>query len=81
MSRRLRSLRGYDVLRGARGRIAVDIEALARVVEQFSLAVLALSPWVAEIDVNPLLAVGDQFTMLDALIVPFTAATGATSTG
>jgi acetate---CoA ligase (ADP-forming) len=81
VSRRLRSLRGYDVLRGARGRIAVDIEALARVVEQFSLAVLALSPWVAEIDVNPLMAVGDQFTMLDALIVPFTAATGATSTG
>jgi hypothetical protein len=81
VSRRLRSLRGYDVLRGARGRIAVDIEALARVVEQFSFAVLALSPWVAEIDVNPLMAVGDQFTMLDALIVPFTAATGATSTG
>ena len=80
VSRRLRSLRGYDVLRGARGRAAVDVEVMARVVEQFSLAALALAPWVAEIDVNPLLAVGDQFTMLDALIVPITAATGATST-
>ena len=81
VSRRLPSLRGYDLLRGGRGRIPVDLEALAGLVEQFSLEAWSLAPWVAEIDVNPLLAVGDEFTMLDALIVPLTGATWAASTG
>ena len=81
VSRRLPSLRGYDLLRGGRGRIPVDLAALARLVEQFSHETWSLAPWVAEIDVNPLLAVGDEFTMLDALIVPLTGATWAASTG
>jgi acyl-CoA synthetase (NDP forming) len=81
VSRRLPSLRGYDLLRGGRGRVPVDLEALAQLVERFSLQARSLAPWVAEIDVNPLLAVGDQFTMLDALIVPLTVATWATNTG
>ena len=69
------------MLCGDRGRVPVDIEALARLVERFSREAWTLAPWVAAIDVNPLLAVGDQFRMLDALIVPLTAATWATSTG
>jgi acetate---CoA ligase (ADP-forming) len=81
VGRRMPSLRGYDVLRGARGRLAVDVDALAGVVERFSVAAASLAPWVGEVDINPLLAVGNQFTMLDALIVPLTAATGVTSTG
>ena len=81
VKRRLPSLRGYDLLRGVRGRPAVDVAALAGIVERFSVAAATLAPWVGEVDVNPLLAVGDQFTMLDALIVPLTAATVATSTG
>ena len=79
--RRLEGLRGYDLLGNVRGRDPIDIGALAEVVEQFSVAAAVLAPWVAEIDINPLLAIRDQFTMLDALIVPATAKTAAASTG
>jgi acyl-CoA synthetase (NDP forming) len=76
---RLPWLRAYGLLAGARGRAAVAIDGLSGVVERFSIAAATLAPWVAEIDVNPLLVSGDQFTMLDALVVPVSAATAATN--
>jgi acetyltransferase len=43
----------YAVLRGIRGRAAVDLAELERILVQFSLLV-AEQPWIREIDVNPL---------------------------
>ena len=77
--RRLPTLRGFNLLSGVRGREPIDIDALAQIVERFSIAAAALSCDVAEIDVNPLLAVRDQFTMLDALIVPINATIAGTN--
>jgi hypothetical protein len=78
---RLPALRGFRALTGARNRTAVDLDALAATVSCFSTAAAALAPWVSEIDVNPLVAAGDSFTMLDALIVPVSVRNAASSTG
>lgn len=77
---RLPTLRGFGRLHGGRGRDAVDLTALADVVRRFSLAATRLAPYVSEVDINPLLATGDRFVILDALIVPMTASGAATNT-
>jgi acyl-CoA synthetase (NDP forming) len=63
-------LKGAAVLRGARGRPAVDVEALADVVLRVAAAMTA-RPEISEIDINPLtvLPSGQGAIALDALIV------------
>jgi acyl-CoA synthetase (NDP forming) len=63
-------LKGAAMLRGARGRPAVDIEALADVVLRIAAAMMA-RPEIIEIDVNPLavMPAGQGAIALDALIV------------
>jgi succinyl-CoA synthetase beta subunit len=58
------------MLRGARGRPAVDVEALADVVLRIAAAMMA-RPEISEIDVNPLavMPAGQGAIALDALIV------------
>lgn len=58
----------YTALRGVRGRAAVNLAELERVLVQFSLLV-AEQRWVKEIDVNPLLVSAEQMLALDARIV------------
>jgi acetyltransferase len=58
----------YHVLKGARGRTPVDVEALANLLVRFSLFIQAL-PDIAECDINPLLATPEGFIALDARIV------------
>ena len=58
----------FHVLKGARGRTPVDIEALANLLVRFSLFIQAL-PDIAECDINPLLATAEGFIALDARIV------------
>jgi acetyltransferase len=58
----------YTALRGVRGRPAVNLLELERVLVQFSLLV-AEQRWIKEIDVNPLLVSADQMLALDARIV------------
>lgn len=67
---RLPELRSYPRLLGARGVEPVDLPKLARVVAHFSQIAHARRDEVATMEINPLLAVGDKFTMLDALIIP-----------
>jgi acetyltransferase len=45
----------YKALKGVRGRLPVDLDALARLLVQFSRLVVE-QPWIKEIDINPLLA-------------------------
>jgi acetate---CoA ligase (ADP-forming) len=65
----LLSLRAAPMLRGARGRSPVDLDAAAAAVAALS-HVAAAHPEIAEIEVNPLLALPDGAVGLDARVVP-----------
>jgi acetyltransferase len=58
----------FTALRGVRGRKPVDLDALAEVLVRFSQLVVE-QPWIAELDVNPLLATPDRLVALDARVV------------
>ncbi len=59
----------YGALKGVRGRKAVDLDALAQLLVRFSQLVVE-QRWISEIDINPLLASGDDgFIALDARVV------------
>jgi acetate---CoA ligase (ADP-forming) len=64
----LLSLRAAPLLRGARGRRAVNLDAAASAVAALS-RVAAAHPEVAEIEVNPLLALPDGALGVDARVV------------
>jgi acetate---CoA ligase (ADP-forming) len=64
----LLSLRAAPLLRGARGRRAVDLDAAAATVAALS-RVAAAHPEIAEIEVNPLLALPEGVLGLDARAV------------
>jgi acetyltransferase len=58
----------FEALEGVRGRSAVDIEALERLLVRFSQLVVE-QRWIREIDINPLLVSPEQIIALDARIV------------
>ena len=64
------SLRGAAALRGARGGVMSDIDALVHAIELIG-GLLRATPGIAEIEVNPLLVLpkGEGVVALDALIV------------
>ncbi len=64
-----RSLRIAPLLDGARGRPAVDVAAAARAAAALS-RIAAEHPEIAEVEINPLLALPDGALGLDARIVP-----------
>ena len=66
----IQRLKGSRVLRGARGALPADIEALADSVVRIG-AVVCAQPEITEIDINPLvvLPAGAGVIALDALIV------------
>jgi acetyltransferase len=58
----------YEALKGVRGRKAVDLVALAKLMVRFSQLVVE-QPWIKEIDINPLLVSSEQLLALDARVV------------
>jgi acetyltransferase len=58
----------YKALKGVRGRSPVDLVALEQLMVRFSQLVVE-QRWIAEIDINPLLASAKQLIALDARIV------------
>jgi acetyltransferase len=58
----------YNALKGVRGRAAVDLAGLERLLVRFSLLV-AEQRWIKEIDINPLLVSTNQLLALDARMV------------
>ncbi|MFH1573928.1 MAG: GNAT family N-acetyltransferase, partial [Acidobacteriota bacterium] len=58
----------YRALRGFRGREPVDMPALEKILVRFS-QLLVEQPWIAEIDVNPLLVSAQGHLVLDARVV------------
>jgi len=58
----------YTALKGVRGRPPVDLPALEQLLVRFSQLVVE-QPWIAEIDINPLLASPESLIALDARVV------------
>ena len=58
----------YQALKGVRGKQPVDLEALETLLVRFSQLVTDF-PEIAEMDINPLLASGEQIVALDARIL------------
>jgi acetyltransferase len=66
--RMMEQTRIFTALKGVRGRKAVNTAALEHLLVRFSQLVLE-QPWIAEIDINPLLASPERLLALDARIV------------
>ena len=66
------SLKGRSILQGARGAKPADLDAVARVLVNFSQLCLDLKDEVREIDINPLVVFeqGKGVKALDCLVVP-----------
>jgi acetyltransferase len=58
----------FKALKGVRGRLPVDLVALENLMVRFSQLV-AEQPWIAEIDLNPLLASSEGLLALDARVL------------
>ena len=58
----------YEALKGVRGRDAVDLDGLERLMVRFSQLVVE-QKWIKEIDINPLLASEERLLALDARVV------------
>ena len=66
--RMMEQTRIFTALKGVRGRRPVNMVALEQLLVRFSQLVLE-QPWIAEIDINPLLASPERLLALDARIV------------
>lgn len=60
----------FKALKGVRGRKPVNIDALEKLLVQFSNLVVE-HPWIKEIDINPLLASPERLVALDARVVVY----------
>jgi acetyltransferase len=58
----------YEALHGIRGRKAVDLNALDAILVRFSQLIVE-QPWIAECDINPLVASATQLIALDGRVV------------
>jgi acetyltransferase len=58
----------YEALHGVRGRKPVDLAGIEKVMVRFSQLVVE-QPWIAEMDINPLVASPDQLIALDGRVV------------
>src|ERR1700674_1767089 len=58
----------FKALKGVRGRLPVDLVALENLMVRFSQLVVE-EPWIAEIDLNPLLASSEGLLALDARVL------------
>jgi acetyltransferase len=58
----------FQALKGVRGRAPVNLAALEELLVRFSQLVVE-QPWIAELDINPLLVSSEQIIALDARVV------------
>ena len=58
----------FQALKGVRGRAPVNLTALEELLVRFSQLVVE-QPWIAELDINPLLVSAEQIIALDARVV------------
>ena len=58
----------FCCLKGVRGKKAVDLAALTKLMVRFSKLVVE-QPWIKEIDINPLMVSEDRLLALDARVI------------
>jgi acetyltransferase len=66
--RMMEQTRIFQALKGVRGRASVNLAALEELLVRFSQLVVE-QPWIAELDINPLLVSAEQIIALDARVV------------
>ncbi|MGB5713277.1 MAG: acetate--CoA ligase family protein, partial [Waterburya sp.] len=66
--RTIEQTRIYEALKGVRGKKAVDLTALTKLMVRFSQLVVE-QPWIKEIDINPLMVSEDRLLALDARVI------------
>ena len=66
--RLLEQTKVFAALKGVRGRKAVDLAALEQLLARFSQLVVE-QPWIAEVEVNPLLVCSERMLAVDARVV------------
>ncbi len=66
--RMIEQTRIYQALKGVRGKKAVDLTALTKLMVRFSQLVVE-QPWIKEIDINPLMVSEDRLLALDARVI------------
>src|SRR5205807_1308369 len=66
--RMMEQTRIHQALKGVRGRKAVDLAALEHLLVRFSQLIVE-QPWIAEIDINPLVASPERLIALDARVL------------
>jgi hypothetical protein len=64
----LAELRGFPLLRGARGSKAADLDVLADAIAKIGATALSLGRELRAFEVNPLWVNGDQVEALDVLV-------------
>jgi acetate---CoA ligase (ADP-forming) len=67
---RLRTLKTFPLLAGARGRAATDLHLLVAVIQSFMRMGLALQDAIQELEINPLLVDGNRMAAVDLLVIP-----------
>lgn len=63
----IRSLKSYPMLKGIRGKEGINIESYAEIIVRLS-GILRYATEIVELDLNPILARGDQLVVVDARI-------------
>ncbi|MEN8229022.1 MAG: acetate--CoA ligase family protein [Bacteroidota bacterium] len=66
-SQMIRSLKGYEMLKGVRGQEGINIQAYAEIIVRLS-SILRYTTEIAELDLNPIMGRGDQLAVVDARI-------------
>lgn len=66
--RMIEQTRIYEALKGVRGKKAVDLTALTKLMVRFSQLVVE-QPWIKEIEINPLVVSEDRLLALDARVI------------
>ncbi len=66
--RMIEQTRIFTALKGVRGRAPVNVAALEEILVRFSQLIVE-QPWIAELDINPLLASAEKLIALDARVV------------
>jgi acetyltransferase len=65
--RMIRSLRGFEILKGLRGQPGINLETFEDILVRLSL-VLSHQKQIAELDLNPIMGRGDQLVVVDSRI-------------
>jgi acetyltransferase len=67
IKRMITSLRGYQLLQGARGKKGVNIEIFADIIQRVS-ALVEVAPEIIELDMNPLIGTEKEIITVDVRV-------------